>query len=268
VATASSGRTREWQWSYRYPVIVRASHWINALCLFVLAMSGSQIFNAHPALYWGDRSDFDRPLLSIYTAFTSEGRPMGITNILGRRYDTTGVLGHSQYRGRPAQRAFPAWTTLPSAQDLATGRVWHFFFAWLFVVNGVIYITHSVVTRRFARDLLPGREDVRRIGSTLRDHLMFRFRRHATAEYNVLQRLAYVFVILLLAPVAIMSGLAMSPAVTAAIPGLLDVFGGRQSARTIHFLVTWLLVLFVLIHVMMVVASGFINNMRSMIIGR
>jgi Ni/Fe-hydrogenase b-type cytochrome subunit len=263
-----AGRAREGQWIYRYPVVVRVSHWVNALCIMVLAMSGLQIFNAHPSLYWGEQSDFDRPLLSIYVGFASEGRPLGVTSIFGQQFDTTGILGRSVYRGRPVHRAFPAWATIPSVQDLATGRVWHFFFAWLFVLNGLIYVGHALVSGRFARDLVPVPGDFRRIGATVRDHVLFRLRRPAgSAKYNILQQLTYLSVVLVLAPIAALTGLTMSPAMVAAMPWLLDVFGGRQSARTIHFVVTWLFLLFVLVHVAMVLVSGFFNNMRSMITG-
>lgn len=238
IAGGDVARTHEQRrWIYRYAALVRVSHWVNVLCLAILLMSGLQIFNAHPALYWGEASDFERPVLSISTAFTAEGRPIGITSILGRSFDTTGVLGRSELNGRPAQRAFPGWITIPSVQDLATGRVWHFFFAWLFVANGVVYLSYSIVSRRFARDLLPHREQWKHIGGTVRDHLTARFRRPTNAaDYDIIQRLSYLVVILVLSPLVVLSGLTMSPAVDAAAPWLLDAFGGRQSARTIHFI--------------------------------
>lgn len=111
------------RWVYRYPVAVRVSHWVNVLCLAVLVMSGLQIFNAHPALYWGEDSDFDSPFFSIGARRNNEGRPIGVTTIFDTSFDTTGVLGWSRVRGRPAPRAFPAWLTIPSVQDLATGVV-------------------------------------------------------------------------------------------------------------------------------------------------
>jgi thiosulfate reductase cytochrome b subunit len=241
---------------------------MNLPCLAILLMSGLQIFNAHPALYLGEDSDFDRPILSIYAGWTDEGRPKGVTRIFARTFDTTGVLGWSRLNNRPVQRAFPAWITIPSAQDLATGRVWHFFFAWVFVINGLIYGAYSILSRHFSRDLLPLREQWRRIGRTVRDHLTLRLRRGEHAlRYNIVQRLTYLLVILLLSPLVVLTGLTMSPAIDAAAPWLLDIFGGRQSARTIHFIVTWLLVVFVFLHVAMVLLSGFLNNMRSMITG-
>jgi thiosulfate reductase cytochrome b subunit len=245
------------RWIYRHSILVRLTHWMNGLCLAILLMSGLQVFNAHPALYWGEDSNFERPILSIYTAFTTEGRPIGMTRVLGRGFETTGVLGWSRFNGRPAQRAFPAWITIPSAQDLATGRVWHFFFAWLFVVSGLVYLGYSLIGRHFFRDLLPSGEQWR--------HMFHRG--EEAAQYNTIQRLTYLVVVLLLAPLVVLTGLTMSPAIGAAVPWLLDAFGGRQSARTIHFVITWLLVLFVFVHVGMVLFSGLFNNLRSMTTG-
>src|SRR6059036_2733024 len=116
---------------YRHKLPVRLAHWLNVLCLPMLIMSGLQIFNAHPALYWGDRSDRDKPLLSIRPMKTESGEMRGINTILGHKFDTTGVLGYSNGSGR----AFPAWATIPSARWLAMGRQWHLFFAWVFVIN-------------------------------------------------------------------------------------------------------------------------------------
>jgi thiosulfate reductase cytochrome b subunit len=227
-----------------------------------------QIFNAHPALYWGEDSDFDRPIVSIYADWDEEGRPFGAVNIFGARFVTTGVLGWSQVDGRPAQRAFPSWLTIPSYQDLATGRVWHFFFAWLFVINGLLYLGLAFSTRHFSRRLVPTRMQLRSIGHTVLDHLTLRFHRGKDqVRYNVIQQLAYLAVILVLLPLVVLTGLTMSPAVDASAPWLLDLFGGRQSARTIHFVVASTLVLFVFVHVAMVLLSGFLNNIRAMITG-
>jgi thiosulfate reductase cytochrome b subunit len=266
LASRSSVEARERRWIRRYSALVRVSHWVNVLCLAVLLTSGLQIFNAHPALYWGEDSDFDRPVLSIFTAFTPQGRPLGMTQVLGRTFDTTGVLGRSRLNGRPAQRAFPAWLTLPSGQDLAAGRRWHFFFGWLFVVNGMVFVAHSLARRHFSRDLLPRPDDWRTIATAVREHLTLRLNRGSGA-YNVVQKLTYLLVILALAPLAVLSGLTLSPAVVAAAPWLLDGFGGRQSARTVHFVATLLFVAFGVVHVVMVMATGFVNNMRSMTTG-
>jgi thiosulfate reductase cytochrome b subunit len=253
---------------YRHPLFVRLAHWVNVFCFLVLLLSGLQIFNAHPALYWGEASDFGRPIISIYANWDGQGRPFGAVNLFGARFVTTGVLGWSQYDGRPAQRAFPSWLTLPGYQDLATGRVWHFFFAWLFVINALLYLGLAVATGHFFQRLVPARTQLKAIGRTVADHLALRFHRgEDAARYNVIQQLAYLGVILLLLPLMVLTGLTMSPAVDASAPWLLDLFGGRQSARTIHFVAAFALVLFVFVHVAMVLLSGFLNNMRAMITG-
>jgi thiosulfate reductase cytochrome b subunit len=246
---------------YRHDAVVRITHWTNALCLAILLMSGFQIFNAHPALYWGEGSDFERPILSIEALSNDQGQPVGMTHIFGRDFVTTGVLGTSP-------RAIPGWITIPSGQDLATGRVWHFFFAWLLVINGCVYLLYAFLTQHFWRDLVPSGQQLRQIGRTFIDHIRLRFPRgQEAAQYNGLQKLAYLAVAFVMLPLAVLAGLTMSPGADAAMPWLLDLFGGRQSARTVHFVIASLLVLFVIVHVLMVLVSGVINNMRSMITG-
>ncbi len=255
---------------YRHSIVVRVTHWINVLCLTVLLMSGLQIFNAHPALYWGKLSDFPHPVLSMSADQREGGPPRGVTTILGRQFNTTGVLGVSQdAAGHPWARGFPAWATLPGQQSLAEGRLWHFFFAWLFVVNGAVYLLVSLLGRHLWRDLLPTVPQLRRIGRTAWDHLLLRFPRGEEARhYNVLQKLTYLVVVFGFLPFVLLTGLTMSPRMDAAFPQLLTLFDGRQSARTIHFILAWTLVVFVLVHVFMVLVSGVWNNLRSMVTGR
>jgi thiosulfate reductase cytochrome b subunit len=249
---------------YRHTLPVRLSHWLNVACLFILIMSGLQIFNAHPALYWGDRSDRDRPLLSIRPVKAEDGSIRGITTIWGHALDTTGVLGYSNGSGR----AFPSWATLPSAKWLAMGRQWHLFFAWVFVLNGLIFTAYALISRHLTRDLTPTGKDLCGIGKALNDHIHLRHPKGDEAkQYNVLQRLAYLVVILGLAPIIVVTGLAMSPTIDAAFPGLLTIFGGRQAARTIHFVACFSFVGFIVIHVGQVILTGFINNIRSMLTG-
>ena len=100
--------------TYRHPLPVRIAHWINVLALAILLMSGLQIFNAHPALYWGEASDFARPVFRVYDERSDTGRPVGITSLFAWRFETTGVLGSSTRDGQPAYRAFPAWLTIPT----------------------------------------------------------------------------------------------------------------------------------------------------------
>jgi thiosulfate reductase cytochrome b subunit len=218
---------------YRHSLAVRILHWINFIALGALLMSGLQIFNAHPALNWGK----------------------------------------SSYTGAPPffelARGFPSWLTLPGGRWLAMGRRWHLFFAWVLVINGLTYVIYSIASRHLARDLTPTRTDWRSIGRSVIEHLHFR---HPTGEaarrYNVLQKLTYLFVIFGLLPFVILMGWALSPRLDTVIPGWVDIVGGRQSARTLHFIAAWALVAFVLVHVFEVLISGVFNNLRSMITGR
>ena len=249
---------------YRHRLPVRISHWLNVPFLIILIMSGLQIFNAHPALYWGDRSDRDRPLLSIRPIQTESGEVKGITTIFGHQFDTTGVLGYSD----GMRRAFPAWATIPSAKWLAMGRQWHLFFAWLFVINGLLFTFYALASRHVIRDLAPTGRDLRGIGQSLKDHLLFRHPGGEEAKrYNVLQKLAYAGILLIVAPLIVLTGLAMSPTIDTAFPWLLTVLGGRQAARTIHFVACFSFVGFILIHVFQVIVTGFLNNIRSMVTG-
>ncbi len=251
---------------YRHSVLVRVTHWINVVCILVLVMSGLQIFNAHPALYWGHKSHFDDPLLSM-RAENGPAGPVGVTRIFDRPFATTGVLGLSTGpNGELAARGFPSWATLPGYQDLATGRRWHFFFAWLFVVNGLVYVVASFLSRHVWRDLIPSRAQLRGIGKSIADHARFRF--DHGRDYNVLQKLTYLGLIFVVLPLVVLAGLAMSPGVDAGFPFLVDLFDGRQTARTLHFVAATAIVLFVIVHVGMVLISGVFNNMRSMITGR
>jgi thiosulfate reductase cytochrome b subunit len=244
-------------------------HWINVLAFVLLLMSGLQIFNAHPALYWGKSSYSGRPpLLQMDARPDAQGRPMGVTRIFEREFDTTGVLGVSDMSGQPVARGFPAWSTLPGPQWLAMGRRWHLFFAWVLVINGIAYLVYTLASRHLARDLTPTRADWRSVGQSITHHLLLRNAGETARHYNVLQKLTYLGVIFVLFPPLILMGWAMSPGLNALLPGWVDVFGGRQSARTIHFVVAWLLVGFVFIHVFEVAITGFWNNLRSMITGR
>ena len=215
---------------YRHHLWVRVTHWINVVCMTILLMSGLQIFNAHPALYWGNSSNFEHPLVAI--------------------------------------AGFPDWSTLPGSQWLAMGRRWHFFFAWLFVANGVVYSLLALFGGHLRGDLLPSRQDLHRIGHSIWQHLRLCFPKGAEARhYNVLQKLTYLVVMTVLCPLIVLAGLAMSPQLDAGYPWLLQLFGGRQSARTIHFVCAFSLLAFVVIHLVMVVVSGLWNNIRSMVTG-
>ena len=254
---------------YRHPLAVRLTHWVNAVVLTVMLMSGLQIFNATPALYWGKQSDFAHPILSMTAYQNSHGDIVrGETRIGSWRLDTTGVLGASKMDGELRARAFPYWATLPGPQWLAMGRVWHFFFAWLLVINGAIFLLYAAF-RGHLRDLLPSARDIRGLPHEIAEHLRLRFPKgEAAKRYNALQRLSYFTVIFILGPLVVLTGLTMSPTMDAASPFLPWIFGGRQSARTIHFICAFSFLGFFVIHMIMVVLSGTWNNVRAMITGR
>ena len=255
---------------YRHTLTVRLWHWLNVLCIAILVMSGLQIFNAHPRLYWGDTgNEGDPAIFEIYAEEQLEGPPIGWTKIGTSLFDTTGVLGvFRDVDGFFSGRAFPYWLTLPSTQNLAEGRRWHFFFAWVFVINALVYLVYGLVRRHFQRDIAPTRADLGRIGRTILDHLKFKRARGEEAKrYNVLQKLTYIVVIFVLLPLMVVTGLSMSPGVNSATPWLPELFGGRQSARTAHFISGLLIVLFVIVHILEVFIAGFFNEMRSMITG-
>lgn len=254
----------------RHGVMVRVTHWINALCLYCLLLSGLQIFNAHPALYFGQQANFGHPWLAM-GAYVGGGAIHGVTTIGSALFDTTGVFGASMQHGMWVGRGFPDWLTIPSERYLALGRRWHFFFAWVFAINGAIYVLSGLISGHLRRDLAPSRDQLapRHVLHEISDHMRLRFPKGEEARrYNVLQKGAYLGVALLLLPLMVLTGMTMSPMLDAAFPWLLDLFGGRQSARSIHFICAGLIVLFFLVHMVMVVLSGTWNNVRSMIIGR
>ncbi len=246
---------------YRQRLTTRITHWIWAVCLFFLMLTGLQIFNAFPSLHVGQESgfDYDNAIFAI-GAREVGGEVQGITRILGAEFDTTGVLGVSQGE----VRAFPAAVTIPSKTSLATGRVIHFFFAWVLVITLALWLIASALNGHL-RQLVPTLADLRALPRDLKDHARLRF--HHGASYNVLQKLAYASVLFLALPLMILTGLSMSPGFNAVAPWLLDVFGGRQTARTIHFLTMLALVGFFAVHIAMILLAGPLNEMRSILTG-
>jgi len=244
---------------YRHRLPVRLWHWVNALSVIVMLMSGLMIFNAHPHLYWGAYgANYDHSWLDITPGQLRVG-PLKIP--------TPGLLGVSPH-GRFV--AFPPLVTIPSSYNLAHAREWHLAFAWLLVVPGVAFLAWGVARRHFQRDLVPTLAELHpaHIAHDIAQHARLRFPTGAAAHrYNVLQKLAYSSVLFVLIPGVVLTGLTMSPAIDAAWPWLLEVFGGRQSARSIHFLCAMGLAFFILVHLLMVVLAGPINELRSMITG-
>jgi thiosulfate reductase cytochrome b subunit len=212
----------------RHSVVVRITHWITALSFVALLVSGIAILLSHPRLYWGETGNVAMPsLIDLPIPF---------------------VLANQN-----------GW-----------GRYLHFLSAWIVVLTGIVYILSGLVTRHFRKNLLPKKSDLnwKRFARVMATHV--RFERQSDEEsltYNVLQRVTYLVVIFGLFPLVIWTGLAMSPALVSVVPGLVTVFGGHQSARTLHFFVSTLLVLFVFVHLVMVWLSGFGKRVRAMITG-
>ena len=221
---------------YRHRLSTRIWHWLNALSVFVMLMSGMMILNAHPRLYWGSYgANPDHAWLELGTM------------------------------------PFPGWATIPGHYDLAGARSWHFLFAWLLVVPGLLYWLWSFLNRHIQRDLAPRREELspRHLWNDVKDHARLRFPTGAAArDYNILQKAAYLGVLFALLPLAVLTGLTLSPGMDSAWPWLLDLFGGRQSARSLHFIAAAGIAAFILVHLLMVVLAGPINEVRSMITGR
>lgn len=213
---------------YRQKRVTRITHWIWAICLFFLVFSGLQIFNAHPILHIGQESGFE------------------YDNAL---WVSTGV---------------PGALTMPSGRSLATGRVIHFFFAWLLVGTLVVWAVASLINGHM-RALIPSVADLRALPADVANHVRLRF--HHARDYNVLQKLAYAGVLFGALPMMIATGLTMSPGFNAIAPWLLDVFGGRQTARTLHFAVMLALVAFFVVHMVMILAAGPLNEIRSIVTG-
>lgn len=249
----------------RHRLSTRLWHWVNVVAFFVMLMSGLMIFNAHPRLYWGAYGANADP---AWLEIGSDGG-RGYLRVGTMAIDTSGVLGTQTVDGKVQRRAFPGWATIPGGYDLALGRRWHLTFAWLFAGGLAAYAGWGLVNGHLRRDLVPARRELgaRHLAAEVADHLRLRFG-HGGAGYNTLQKLAYLAVLAGLMPLMVLSGLAMSPAMDAAWPWLLDLFGGRQSARSIHFIVAGLLVLFLLVHLVMVVLAGPWNELRSMVTGR
>ncbi len=253
----------------RHAAAVRLTHWVNAVALFFLLASGLQIFNAHPALYWGEASTFSSPWLAM-GARERDGELIGLTRVGPAVFETTGLFGASERNGSMERRGFPAWSTMPSWRSLADGRIWHFAFAWLFVLNGLAYLAWTLLSGHLRRDLAPRRGEFapRQLAAEIAAHARLRFPKAKTGgPYNPLQKLAYLGLIFGLLPLMVVTGLCMSPAINAAVPWLTDLFGGRQSARSIHFLCAAAILAFVAVHLAMVLAAGPISGVRAMVTG-
>ncbi|WP_044333969.1 cytochrome b/b6 domain-containing protein [Sphingomonas hengshuiensis] len=215
---------------YRHRLITRLWHWINALAVFVMIGSGLMIFNAHPRLYWGH---------------------------FGANYDPAWL----------ELPRFPGWVTIPSHYSLSGARHWHLFFALVLAFGLLVYLLGSLANRHVQRDLRIRRRELsgRHLWADFRAHLALRFHDpESPRDYNIFQKLSYIGVLFVLLPVLILSGLALAPGMW---PWIADLFGGRQSARSVHFIAMALLTGFVLVHLTLVMLAGPLDEVRSMITG-
>jgi thiosulfate reductase cytochrome b subunit len=252
----------------RHRLSTRIWHWVNAVALLILLMSGLMIFNAHPRLYWGQYgADPDAAWLEI-----GDKGGAGYLQIGDARINTTGVLGvFTDADGAARTHAFPYWATIPSSYNLADARIWHLAFAWVLALGLLFYMIRSLWNGHISRDLHITRPEwsPRHIWQDIKNHALLRFPTGIEAiKYHILQKLSYISVIFVAIPLMILTGLTMSPGVNAAWPWLLDIFGGRQSARSIHFIVAFFLVAFFLVHMAMVLLAGPYNEVRSIITGK
>lgn len=216
---------------FRHRLSTRIWHWVNAVAIFVMLMSGLMIFNAHPRLYWGHY----------------------------------GANGDAAWLELPR---FPGWATIPSTYSLTEGRHWHLAFAWVLGFGLLAYMIVSLLNGHFRKDVALTRAEVTPA------HLIEDVKKHARLDfhsdagrYNPLQKITYSLIMFVVLPVAILTGLTLSPGMNAAWPWLVDLFGGRQSARSIHFIMATAIAVFIVVHLLLVLLAGPINEMRSMITG-
>jgi thiosulfate reductase cytochrome b subunit len=252
---------------YRHSLTTRITHWLTVIALVILVMSGLQIFNASPQLDASDKSNPQRRVLAIGGANDASGRPLGMTQIFGWTLRTTHVLGFTDDgTGGENFRAFPGWLTWPGYQDLADGRRWHFFFAWLLMLAGVAYLVVGF-RRKDLQMLILRRDDLPKLLPMQLYYLKLRKEPPPYGKYNPLQKAAYTSVLFVFTPLIVITGFALSPGMDAIAGPLTALFGGRQFARLWHFLLMVALIGFALTHVTLVLTTGVVNNMRSMLSG-
>ncbi|HEY9085219.1 MAG TPA: cytochrome b/b6 domain-containing protein [Candidatus Tyrphobacter sp.] len=248
---------------YRYTLTVRLSHWIWVVAFALLVSSGLQIFNAAPYLDASDASNPARRVLAI----DSPQDGVGTTALFGHTFTTTGWLGWADDgMGEQGARAFPGWITIPSYQDLADGRRWHLFFAWVASLCWIAWIVSSALKGNL-REMVLSRSDLPKLWPMQAYYLHLRKEPPPYGTYNPLQKAAYTSIGLVAAPLVVLTGLALSPGIDAVAHPLTVLFGGRQFARLWHFAGMLVLIAFFCVHVFQVATQGVVNQMRSMITG-
>jgi thiosulfate reductase cytochrome b subunit len=251
----------------RHSITTRVTHWVAFLAIVVLTMSGLQIFNAAPYLDASDKSDPAHRVLSLDGQDLPGGGSRGTTTIFGHTFTTTHWLGYTDDgQGGETPRGFPGWITFPGYQDLAGGRRWHFFFAWIFVLAGGAYIVAGLLRKELPLLVLRP-SDLPKMWPMQAYYFRLRKDPPDHGKYNPLQKAGYTLVIFVLAPFVVITGLALAPGFDSIAQPLVWLLGGRQFARTWHFVSMLLLCGFFFGHVFLVASTGFLNNMRSMTLG-
>lgn len=224
----------------RHSALVRVTHWLTVISFLALLITGLEIVVSHPRFYWGETGNVNmRPLFTLPIPSSRDTVPTGYPYVM------------------PDQNG---WS-----------RYLHFEAAWVVVLTGLVYGLASLINGHFRKNLVPapGQRTPHAFLDRIRQYLRRKPPDTAEADsYNVLQRTAYIGVIFVLFPLVIWTGLALSPAFESAAPLAVDLLGGRQSARTLHFFLTWALVLFLAVHIAMIALSGFWTRTRAMITGR
>ena len=252
---------------YRHSFAARTAHWLWTIALLVLVMSGLQIFNAAPYLDANYKTDPQHRVLAFDAHTGPNNQPVGTTTILGHTFTTTHVFGFTDNgQGSESPRAFPASLTLPAVQSLADGRLWHFFFGWMLVIAMIVYVVAAII-RNDLREVVLRPSDLPKLLPMQLYYLRLRPEPPPHGKYNPLQKAAYTVVLFVFIPLIIFTGLALSPGIDAIAQPITAVFGGRQFARTWHFVLMAVLIAYFVLHMVLVFMNGPVNNIISMITG-
>jgi methionine sulfoxide reductase catalytic subunit len=233
--------------SLGFPLWLRISHYINLLFIGLLIRSGLQILGAHPRFYWDDGCDPDRAWLK----FTKKKVPKD-----------------KLYTSMDDEVSVSPVLALPGGKNLGLGRHWHFFSVIFWVLNGLIYVVLLFATGEWSRLIPTSWSIVPRAWETFLTYITFHIPPASDFRpYDPLQQLAYAAVVFLLGPFMILTGAAMSPAIEARFPWYIKLFGGRQSARSLHFLSLVAFILFIIVHTALVLIVHFSDNIRNVVLG-
>lgn len=240
-------------WIKRHSLWLRVTHWVGTVAFLLLVFTGTEILMVHPRLYWGEVGN--------------DLTPAFLELPISRNYKHGGWENKTAFF---AEKNSPvsAVRTYDIFNENGWGRSLHFLSAWLLAFVGLYYLIAAIFSGYLRREIFPKQFSFQSLFKDIKDHLVKIIpQRTDDSKYGLLQKTTYSVVLFLLFPVIILTGLTLSPTITAACPFLLKIFFGYQSARTIHFFAAFLLVLFLLIHIVMVVRTGFKKNMLAMTIG-